>query len=77
MTIRRPPWNADATDGAALRAFAFDELIHPLNQHPDRLAPLEGAVAQRGTKSLRPPVGPALHLVIGKPSAEDIDLLAT
>lgn len=47
----------------------------PLNASAESLQPLAAALAQRDAESLRPLLGPALRLVIGKPRDEDGPLL--
>lgn len=47
----------------------------PINATTAQLKPLEKTLARRSVQNLRPLVGPALRLVIGKPRDEDIHLL--
>lgn len=49
--------------------------LPPLNATAAQLKPLEKTLAQRSVQNLRPLLGPALRLVIGKPRDEDIHLL--
>jgi hypothetical protein len=51
-------------------------VLPPLSAPPAKLKPLAATLAQRDVDSLRPLVGPALRLVVGKPRAEDVPLLA-
>lgn len=68
-----PPSNAYALMLARLLHRVL--LQAPFNAGAEQLKPLEQWLSQHSTDSLRPLMGPALRLVIGKPRDEDTPLL--